>query len=235
MCRSAVDCAMVYDVIRGPDDRDPSTVPVPFRFEASAEWTGVRAAYDAALETDSTEAGRNAFAALDVFRQMGVTLEPVTLPSEVSWSGVISTIIRAESGSAFDPLIQENLDDSLSWQSSRSRANSIRQSRFIPAAEYVTANRHRYLLLQQMDTLMAPYAFLVVRSGSDGAITNLSGHPAITLPSGFRQVDPPVTPGLPTGLSLVGRLYDDGTILAAAAAFQGATGHHRVHPPSFID
>jgi len=164
---------------------------------------------------------------------MGLRVDSVAWPGPVSWSGVISTIIRGESGAVFDQLIDENGDRELSRQSRGSRANSIRQSRFIPASEYIQANRHRTLLIERMDSLMAEFDFLIAPSGAGGSVTNLTGHPAITLHSGFRKPDPDKDVRLPTGVSLIGRLYDEGTILTAAMAYQARTEFHHEHPPHF--
>ncbi|MFT4605246.1 MAG: Asp-tRNA(Asn)/Glu-tRNA(Gln) amidotransferase A subunit family amidase [Rhodothermales bacterium] len=234
MCRSALDCAIVFDAIRGTDPEDPSTVAVPFRVGSERDWSSIRVGYlKAALDSDTTDTGNNARAALEIFRDMGVQVDSAALPGPVSWSGVISTIIRGESGAVFDELLQENLDEELSWQSSGSRANSLRQSRFIPAAEYIQANRHRALLIARMDTLMQEFDLLLTPSGADGSVTNLTGHPVITMKSGYRSPDDRPEVRLPTGVALVGRLYDEGLLLDAALEFQRRTQFHLEHPPQF--
>jgi Asp-tRNA(Asn)/Glu-tRNA(Gln) amidotransferase A subunit family amidase len=234
MCRSALDCALVFDAIRGVDPEDPSTVSAPLTVGSPRDWSSIRVGYlKAALDRDTTATGNNARAALEIFRDMGVQVDSAALPGAVSWSGVISTIIRGESGAVFDQLLQENLDEELSWQSSSSRANSLRQSRFIPAAEYIQANRHRALLIASMDTLMQQFDLLLGPSGADGSVTNLSGHPVITLKSGYRSPDDRPEVRLPTGVALVGRLYDEGLLLDAALEFQRRTHFHLEHPPQF--
>jgi Asp-tRNA(Asn)/Glu-tRNA(Gln) amidotransferase A subunit family amidase len=234
MCRSARDCALVFDAIRGSDPADRSTVDAPLVIRGDVDWTGIRMGYvKEAFDSDTTATGDNARAALEVFRAMGLQVDSVAWPGPVRWGGVISTIIRGESGAVFDQLIEENGDRGLSWQGPGSRANSIRQSRFIPASEYIQANRHRTLLMERMDSLMTEFDLLIAPSGAGGAVTNLTGHPAITVPSGFRAPAANKDKRLPTGVSLIGRLYDEGTLLEAAMAFQARTQFHNEHPPDF--
>ncbi|NNE70992.1 MAG: amidase [Rhodothermales bacterium] len=234
MCRSALDCALVFDAIRGQDPEDPSTVSVPLEVGGARDWSSIRVGYlKAAFDRDSTATGNNARAAMEVFRQMGVQMDSVSLPTGPRWSGVISTIIRGESGAVFDQLLQENLDDQLYWQSSSSRANSLRQSRFIPAAEYIQANRHRGLLIAGMDSVFQKFDLILTPSGADGSVTNLTGHPVITMKSGYRVPDDRPAVRLPTGVALVGRLYEEGLLLDAAMAYQKLAPFHDDHPPAF--
>jgi Asp-tRNA(Asn)/Glu-tRNA(Gln) amidotransferase A subunit family amidase len=233
MCRDALDCALVFDAIRGADPSDRSTVDAPLAVGLRRDWSGIRLGYiKDAFDRDTTATGDNARAALEVFREMGAQVDSVKLPGPINWGGVISTVIRGESGAVFDELILENLDDDLSWQGPGSRANSVRQSRFIPAAEYLQANRHRTVLIQRMDSLMAHFDLLIAPSGADGSVTNLTGHPVITFSSGFRIRDDSDKP-LPTGVSLIGHLYDEGLLLDAAMAYQQRTAFHREHPSEF--
>lgn len=234
MCRSAVDCALVFDAIRGQDPEDPSTVSVPLEVGTERDWGSIRVGYlKSAFDRDSTATGDNARTALEVFREMGVQVDSVALPDGPSWGGVISTIIRGESGAVFDQLLQENLDDELYWQSSSSRANSLRQSRFIPAAEYIQANRHRGLLIARMDSLFQHFDLILTPSGADGSVTNLTGHPVITMKSGYRSPADRPEVRLPTGVALVGRLYNEGLLLDATIEYQRRTEFHNEHPNSF--
>jgi Asp-tRNA(Asn)/Glu-tRNA(Gln) amidotransferase A subunit family amidase len=234
MCRNALDCALVFQAIRGVDVNDPSTVAAPLVVGGDRDWSQLRIGYlKAAFDRDTTATGLNAMKAVDLFREMGARVDSAALPGPVRWGGVIGTIIRAESGAVFDELLQTNQDDSLFWQSRASRANSLRQSRFIPASEYIQANRHRSLLLVSMDSLMQEFDFLIAPSGAAGSVTNLTGHPALTVMSGFRPVTDNPEGRLPTGVSLIGRLYDEGLLLDAAIEYQRRTKFHLEHPPNF--
>ena len=104
--------------------------------------------------------------------------------------------------------------------------NVFRASRFLPAVEYIQANRVRYLLVQEMEGLFTEVDVYVAPSfqGGNLLLTNLTGHPCVVVPNGFNEE------GSPTSISFTGGLYDEGTILAVARAYQEATDWHRQHP-----
>src|SRR5207237_6523433 len=103
--------------------------------------------------------------------------------------------------------------------------NTFRTSRFIPAVEYIRAQRARTLLGRKMEALMAKYdVFLSPTGGASLSITNLTGHPAACLKAGF--VD-----GSPLALMITGRLYDEATVLRVALAYERATKWHTMNPP----
>lgn len=232
ICRTAQDCALVLDAIRGPDGHDRSVVEAPFNYNAGMDLSGLRVGYLAdAFEADTTLQGENDRAALAAFRELGLKMEPVDLPSEMDYGALIYLIIRAEGGAAFDELVRSNREDLLTNQGRVSRVNSLRMSRFVPAVEYIQANRHRKLLIEKMQELFEKYDLLILpTSGSDGsAIGNMTGHPVVSLPNGYDEE------GHPTSIILMGRLYDEATILALAARFQEATEHEDKHPAGFGD
>jgi Asp-tRNA(Asn)/Glu-tRNA(Gln) amidotransferase A subunit family amidase len=109
--------------------------------------------------------------------------------------------------------------------------NSFRAARTIPAVEYINANRYRFLLCQRMHTFMQQYDVLIVPSfaGRQLSMTNLTGHPIVVMPVGFNAN------GSPLSITLIGNLYDEATILAAAKAFQDKTDFNKKHPPLFSD
>jgi Asp-tRNA(Asn)/Glu-tRNA(Gln) amidotransferase A subunit family amidase len=158
--------------------------------------------------------------ALDVLRAQGAKLEPMTLPDFPA--NAINFILDAEAAAAFDDLTRSgdaNLMTNSSWPT------SFRTSRFIPAVEYIRAQRARTLLSRQMDTAMAKVeVFLSPTGGNSLGITNLTGHPAACLKAGF--VD-----GLPQALMITGRLYDEATVLRVALAYERATKWHTMNPP----
>ena len=103
--------------------------------------------------------------------------------------------------------------------------NTFRASRFIPAVEYIRAQRARTLLNRQMDALMSNYDVFLTPTGSASlGITNLTGHPAACLKAGF--VD-----GAPLALMITGRLYDEASVLRVALAYERATTWHGMNPP----
>ncbi len=229
ICRDARDCALVLEAIRGEDGRDRTVEDAPFPFNARKNPVLLRVGYlQAAFEKDTTRAGKNNLAALDVFRSMGIELQDVTLPEGFPY-GAFDIILRAESGAFFDALIRSGDVDMLEEQHRGSRANSLRQSRFIPAPEYLQANRHRKALIEAMHALMKNYDVVLAPPGGSeqNLITNLTGHPALALPTGWDQRN------RPSSITLLGNLYDEAAILELGWAYQRATAFEETQPPLF--
>jgi len=168
-------------------------------------------------------------AALDKIRSLGIELAEFKLPENPKLDP--SAILNAEGISALrDPV--ETHPDQLARQDRIASQNAYR---LYPAADYVNANRARMLLMQEMDKLMAkidvyllPYDYAdytpnPVADRSTG-ITNLTGHPSVTLPHGFDEK------GHPTGLTFIGKLFGEAPMLALAKAYQDLTGWHLKHP-----
>ena len=123
------------------------------------------------------------------------------------------------------PLRKQGLTNPHPFDRPRAWPNVFRQARFIPAVEYINANRIRYQLIQAMQELMQDIDCYLAPSwqGDNLLLTNLTGHPCVVLPNGFHE-------DTPTSITFNGRLFDEGTILAVARAYQEATGFHREHP-----
>jgi Asp-tRNA(Asn)/Glu-tRNA(Gln) amidotransferase A subunit family amidase len=160
---------------------------------------------------------------LDVFRSIGAKPEPIALPDFPI--AAMNFILSAEAAAAFDDLTRSKGIDDLTEQAPTSWPNTFRTSRFIPAVEYIRAQRARTLLCRRMDALMARYDVFLssARNSASLPLTNLTGHPAVCLKAGF--VD-----GLPQALMITGRLYDEATILRVALAYERATKWHTMHP-----
>jgi len=166
--------------------------------------------------------------ALQVFREMGVTLVPITLPDFPI--DPLKLILFVEAAAAFDELTRSNQDDLLVRQVEDAWPNFFRLARFVPAVEYIQANRIRTLLMAAMNDIFAQVdAYIGPSLGGDNLLlTNLTGHPALTLPTGLGE------DGLPTSITLTGRLYDEAMILALGRAFQRETDFHKARPPQFL-
>ena len=233
ICRSAQDCAIVFDIIRGknPDgEKDRAVVDYSFSFNPPANLKKYKIGYAKELfDADTTKSGTNNSETIKVFTQLGAELTSMKLPDQVPYE-VFDIILRAEAGAFFDELVRGHRERELSEQNPESRANSLRQSRFIPAAEYLQANRHRKVLIEKFNTIMKEYDFIVVPSDgrNQSLLTNLTGHPAISIPTGWDKG------GHPTSVILIGNLYDDAPILEAAYIIQQATDFEEKHPPFFI-
>ena len=253
MCRSVEDCALVFNAIYGSDGRDDTVVDAPFDWNPDVPLSKLRIGYTAKEFDPSTgsgqvPAGRGGFGggggrggnpedarrraeerttllkdALDVLRAAGATLEPIDLPDFPT--NAINFILSAEAAAAFDDLTRSKGVDQLTEQGAGAWPNTFRTSRFIPAVEYIRAQRARTLLNRQMDALMSKVDVFLSPTGSASlSITNLTGHPAACLKAGF--VD-----GLPQALMITGRLYGEADVLRVALAYERATKWHGMHPP----
>lgn len=227
MCRTVEDCALVFDAIRGPDGVDQSVVDRPFNYDYEVDLSRLRIGYEKeAFEEDYPDKA-NDQAALDVLRELGAELIPITLPDYPISS--LAFILSAEAAAAFDDLTRSDRDDLLERQIKNAWPNVFRSARFIPAVEYIQANRVRYELVQQMERIFEDVDLYLSPSliGDNLLLTNLTGHPCVVLPNGFNNQDSP------TSITFIGQLYDEATILAVARAYQEATGWHHQHPPLF--
>jgi Asp-tRNA(Asn)/Glu-tRNA(Gln) amidotransferase A subunit family amidase len=228
MCRDVEDCAAVFAAIHGPDDHDPTLRDLPFNWDANRSLKTLRIGYykSAFDATENHPAKKFDDAALDVMRsKLGVSLIPIETPTKYPLSA-LRIILNAESAAAFDSLTR-GTDDDLMTDSSWPQ--SFRQARFIPAVEYLQANRIRTLVMEEMDKVMQQVDVFITPSfgGNVLLLTNLTGHPAVTLPNGFNE------DGTPVSISFVGGLFGEAEMLRVAKAYQDATGFHLKRPPAF--
>lgn len=222
--RSVEDCALVFDAIRGPDGLDPTVIDSPFSWDGAPDWKTLRVGYDrSAFESDRQEKSFDD-ATLVALRSMGVNLVPVSLP-DLPVSDML-VILDAEAAAAFDDLTRSNQDDQLKRQVAAAWPNVFRAARFIPAVEYIQANRLRALLMRRFDDALEDIDVYVspTYAGSSLRATNLTGHPTVVLPNGFRD------DGTPVSTTFIGRLFGEEALLALSKAYQETTGWHRRRP-----
>lgn len=229
ICRSAEDAAIVYYYMKGTDGKDPGSVDHAFNYNGNTDIKKLRIAYAenyfSRLAKDAME-----WKVLDIYKSLGASLQPVIFPDSVLYPfNFIDIVLSAESSAAFDELTRTNRDDLIERQDKNFWPNIFRGARFIPATEYINANRYRSNLCNGMNEFMKNYDVLIVPTfaGRQLSITNLSGHPVVCMPMGFNQR------GLPVSITLIGNLYDEASILAAAKAFQDKTEHNKKHPEKF--
>ena len=150
--------------------------------------------------------------ALDVYRKAGATLHPITLPETLTrYSGAISFVLSTEAAAAFDDLTR---GPGIKDESLNTWPNTFRTHRFVPAVEYIRAQRIRTLLMREMDKLMSEYdVFLSGTNSATLGLTNLTGHPAVAVRAGF-------VANAPLMLMVTGRLYDEATTLRVALAHE---------------
>jgi len=230
ICRSAEDAAVVFNYIHGTDGKDASAVNMPFNYSIKKDIKKLRIGYAKNYFDRIRDTSANEWKVLKAFDKMGVQLIPVIFPDSAVYTfDMVGIIIGAESAAAFDQLTVSGLDDQLTRQNKNDWPNSFRTSRLIPAVEYINANRHRYLLMQKMNSFFETVDLVITPTfaGSQLAITNLTGHPALCMPTGFNQRK------LPTSISFIGKLYDEATLLQIGKLFQDITSWDDVHPALF--
>ncbi len=224
LCRNSEDLAIVFNSIYGADGIDQTLFEAPFNYNPKVDFTKLKIGY---LKKDFD--GKYPFhyndsLALKKLQELGAQLISIELP-DIPIND-ISFILSAEAAAAFDELTRSNKDDLLVRQVKNAWPNVFRSSRFIPAVEYINANRVRYMLIQEMQKLMEGVDLYISPSwvGGNLLLTNLTGHPSVVVPNGFSER------GTPTSFTFIGKLFDEGTIIAVAKAFQDATDHHKKHP-----
>ena len=272
--RSVEDCTLVLHAISGPDGQDLSVHSGAFNADLTLDIRKLRVGYvksafdaptlqplskdelatlteaeRAKRETDrKAQFERRAYdakydaATLDRLRSMGVTLTPCEMP-EFRFSALLS-ILNAEAAAAFDELTTSGRDALLTGQKPFDWPNQFRTARFIPAVDYIQAQRARTLAMAQMHELFAKFDVIVAPSGGTQlTATNLCGQPAVIVPNGIRGDDappPPSTedgsltnvggPGTPVSITFLAPLYEEGKACALANAYQRKAGFMELHP-----
>jgi len=191
ICRSASDAAIVFNYIHGTDGKDGSAVNMPFNYSTKRDIKKLKIAYAKNYFDKIKDTNSNDLKVLDVFKKMGVDLIPVDFPdSGVYQFNIMDVIIGAECAAQFDEMTRNNIDDALTRQTKYDWPNQFRTSRFVPAVEYINAQRHRYVLMKKVNEVVNQYDVIICPSRGDGnqsAITNLTGHPVVCVPDGFNK------------------------------------------------
>ena len=248
MTRGVEDALLVLQAITGPDAGDPSSLPSRLDYDASAPVAGLKVGYFPRWmqEAPATDVDR---AALETLRRLGLRPVEVTLPD---WPyGNLQHVLFAEAAASFEQLTLSNRDDELKMQVADAWPNLFRISRFLSAVDFVQADRLRHLLAAEMARVMGEVDLLLVPSLRDEMLTisNVTGHPSLTLRTGFVEVGqarsdwapdpahplPTFSPPrrVPHGVTLIGRLFDEGTIGRVGVALERAAGVARERPPAF--
>ena len=239
ICRSAEDCALVLSAIVDPAfSTDSWHRAAPFDWRGERGLRGIRIGYFheafALPAPDSTKPERPALAtkafdeaALEVLRGLGAELLPIDLPAGPY--DAMRIILTAEAAAAFDDLTRSDRDQQLVNQRPFDWPTTFRAARFIPAVDYINANRHRTIAIAQWNALFERVDVIVTPTfypslPSHLLATNLTGHPALIVPHGFRP------DGTPVALTFLAGLFDESRLCSVGHAFQRATDFHRKHP-----
>ena len=222
ICRSVQDCALVLDAIHGPDGRDRTVTSDPFHWEPRKPLAGLRiGVLQKAFERFKDAEKKVYEQALADLGKAGVTMKPVELSDEDGQR--LRFLLVAEAAAAFDDITRDGRVAELKGQAANDWPNTFRASRLIPAVEYIRAQRARTLLIQKMEKFFADWDVIVTPPYGLLTTTNLTGQPQVVVPCGF--VD-----GMPRGLSFIGNLYDEGSPLRVALAYEQATEWHTRRP-----
>ena len=169
---------------------------------------------------------------IKTLQDAGVKVMAIDFPSNLHTNDLLTTIWAAESAAAFDPLTRSGRDSQMVQQWQSRYPNMFRSARFIPAVEYLTVCRLRYLVMEQAFPLLSKYDIIIVPSMADEpmALTCLTGNPCITLPAGIA-----VAGSAPPSITFIGgQLYSEAMIASFAKKFQQLTHYQQQHPPMFI-
>jgi Asp-tRNA(Asn)/Glu-tRNA(Gln) amidotransferase A subunit family amidase len=248
MTRSVEDAMLVLQAITGPDAGDLSSLPSHLEYDASRGVKGLRVGYFAKWmdEAPATDVDR---AALDALRRLGLTAVEVSLPDWPHSS--LMPILFAEGAASFEALTLSGQDDMLKVQVPDAWPNLFRQTRFLSAVDFVQADRLRRKFAQAMARIFLQVDVLLVPSLRDEMLTisNFTGHPSLTLRAGFVEVSearsdwapdpahplPKFSPPrrVPHGVTLLGRLFDEGTVARVGLALEQTLGVSAETPLGF--
>jgi Asp-tRNA(Asn)/Glu-tRNA(Gln) amidotransferase A subunit family amidase len=248
MTRTVEDALLVLQVISGPDPGDLSSVPSQLDFDSNASIQGLRVGYFPAWmkQAPSTEVDRAALAALP---KLGLVPVEVSLPN---WPyDSLNLILFAEGAAAFEELTLSHGIDQLKVQTYDAWPNLFRSARFLSAVDFVQTDRFRRKVAEEMARIFSEVDLLLVPSLRDEmlAISNNTGHPSLTLRAGFVEVSQarsdwapdPKNPLLkfspprrvPHGITLIGRLFEEGTLGRVGIALERAFAVSNQRPPAF--
>jgi Asp-tRNA(Asn)/Glu-tRNA(Gln) amidotransferase A subunit family amidase len=248
MTRSVEDAMLVLHAISGPDAGDLASVPCGLEFDAGAAVRGLKVGYVPAWmnEEPATDVDR---AALEGLRALGMVPTPVALPN---WPyGSLDLVLFGEAAAAFEEPTLDGRIDQLKVQLPDAWPNQFRMARFLSAVDFVQAQRLRRMVALEMARIMAQVDLLLVPSLRDDilTITNHTGHPSLTMRAGWVRVAkarsdwapdparplPTFTPArrVPHGVTLIGRLFDEGTIAQAGLALERRLQVVAERPPGF--
>lgn len=230
LTRSAEDAAIVYYYLKGTDGKDYSALDHAFNYKSKQSVKKLRIAYAAnyfnRLAKDAAE-----WRVLETFKNMGANIQAVDFPDSAVYPfRMMDLVLITEAAAAFDDLTRTDRDTLLIRQFKGSWPNNFRAARYIPAVEYINANRYRSRLCEQVQAFMKDYDVVIAPTGPGNqlSITNLTANPVVCMPIGLDGANHPMS------ITLIGRLYDEASILEAAKAYQDKTEHHKQHPLLFM-
>jgi Asp-tRNA(Asn)/Glu-tRNA(Gln) amidotransferase A subunit family amidase len=211
ICRSVEDCMLVLNAINGPDPGDPASIDMPVVYDAERPVEGMRVGFDPRWFENAHGLDREV---LTILERLGVELVEIGIPD---WPyDVLLHVLFAEAAAAFEELTRSGRDDELKWQDARAWPNSFRRAWFVSAPELVQADRLRRQVMEMLDDRFQQVDAMVGPSfaGSMLLMTNFTGHPSLTVHTGFKNER------TPHGITFWGRLFDEGTLANLGSAVE---------------
>lgn len=223
ICRGVEDCAIVLNAIHGPDGHDRSVGADPLHWEPRKPLKNLKiGVYQKGFDAARNEEDKKVYAqALEDLKKAGVTMTEVDYTEEPL---SMRFLLEAEGAAAFDDITRNGEVRTLKGQAANDWPNTFRTSRLIPAVEYIRAQRARTLLVEKFEKFMADWDVLVIPPQSFLTTTNLTGNPQVVMKCGFVN-------GVPRSISFLGKIYEEGSPLRVALAYEQATEWHKKNPP----
>lgn len=231
MCRGAEDCALVFNAIYGPDNLDRSVLDMPFSWDADIKPSNIRIGYIKQILNLKPEnkfaaavlkAHRDAFKKLDAlgFKMVEIKDVPFDYLDKLIKSSSFGLLVEA--AAAHDELTLSNQDEMLKHSNWEDRFIG---ARYVPAVEYIQANRARTLLIEEIDRIFDGVDVVLGRIVLSAIQSNITGHPELVIPHGLNSA------GTPNSIILTGKLFGETELLSVAHKYQAATNYHELHPP----
>lgn len=228
IARTAEDLAVVFAAMQGEDPRDPSSHPMPFAFDPDQSLAEIRVGLHPDLLTGDENERPLVAAAVDALRRAGAQMRPIAWPTDIPTTAM-DIIMRVEGAAAFEEIVKDGGDNRLVDQGVDARPNVLRAAHFIPAVQYVQANRVRTVTSRRVHAIFEAVDVILVPPMTETALatTNLTGHPAVTVPIGGPD------DGQQQGLTIIGALWREDLCLRMAHAWQMISNVNRRRPPAF--
>jgi len=229
ICRSAEDAATVFAFIHGTDGKDGNAVNEAFNYNPTKDVKQLRIGY-AKNYFDKQDSSSQEWNVLRQLKKLGIKLEEMNFPdTEVYQYDMIGIVIGSEAAAAFDEFTRTDLDDQMTKQERYDWPNYFRTARTIPAVEYINTNRHRALLMKNINDAMNKFDIIITPTfeGKQLSITNLTGHPALCMPIGLDKQQ------LPNSITFLSNLYQEEDLLLFGKFFQDHTDYDDMHPSMF--
>jgi Asp-tRNA(Asn)/Glu-tRNA(Gln) amidotransferase A subunit family amidase len=245
--RSVEDTALVLAAISGPDPSDLSSLPSHLAFDATRSVKGLKLGVVPAWMSGPAASNVEP-AAIKALEKLGMKRVDLTFP-DLPWAA-LQSLVLADSAASFERLTLSGDDAKLRMQVRDAWPNLFRQSRFISAVDYVQADRVRRHVARVWGEQLDKVDVVLTPSLRDEPLaTNSTGHPCLVMPTGWVMIDrirsdwlpppgqqlPAVSPPrkMPSGVSLIGHLFDEGTLCSVGMALERASGMTDAHPPGF--